>query len=190
VTGIGDPLETGCVGTHDCATCPKNVWGSDLKGGKGKACKDMRPLYLLTEGSYIPITVQVPKKSLKNIRKYFTRLSGRGIPFYGCITRFSLNKVQGNGTPDYSELIPSLVSFVPRDQWPTIKAYAEALAKKTSAPPTTAAEAVQTMDPDDYDPFKEEAGSGKDRTIDPNQIVDNAPVEDDPDVIFDQAPAE
>jgi len=170
VTGYGDPMETGTLAQHSCALCPKNVWGSDLKGGKGKACKDMRPLYLLMEGSYIPLIVQVPKKSLRHIRKYLTRLSGKGIPFYGCITRFALYKVAGAGTPDYSELVPSLVSLVPKAQWSTIKAYQDSLKLKTSEPPT-AAEAVHAATADEYDPFKEEQGSGIDRTIEPENIT-------------------
>ena len=33
--------------TRDCSTCPLNEWGSDPKGGRGKACKETRRLIIL-----------------------------------------------------------------------------------------------------------------------------------------------
>jgi hypothetical protein len=34
-----------------CAVCPKNAWGSDPKGGRGKACSNTRRLALIPAGS-------------------------------------------------------------------------------------------------------------------------------------------
>lgn len=41
-----DPASTEPQHT-DCATCPMNAWGSDPKGGRGKACKEGRRLVIM-----------------------------------------------------------------------------------------------------------------------------------------------
>ena len=48
-----------------CATCPKNQWGSDPRGGKGKACGDSRRLatsvdHLRGDGALPDEVVQAP----------------------------------------------------------------------------------------------------------------------------------
>jgi hypothetical protein len=158
VKGFGDPLGTGEPKEYLCATCPKNQWGSSTTGTcRGKACRDLRPLYLLREGEYLPIVVSVPRKSLKHIKKYMQRLSGKGIPYYGCVTKFTLTKVSGTGVPDYSELIPSFVVMLDKDQRAAVKAYADKLNQevKQSAPAQFDNKATNG---DDYDPFADEAG--------------------------------
>ena len=52
VRGVGDP-------GGDCATCPMNQWGSavgdDGKPKKGKACKEMRNLFIVRPSDRIPV---------------------------------------------------------------------------------------------------------------------------------------
>jgi hypothetical protein len=44
------PLDESPEKQHeDCATCPRNEWGSALNGGKGKACKNTRELAFVLE---------------------------------------------------------------------------------------------------------------------------------------------
>ena len=52
-TGIGEPGGA-------CATCPMNAYGSATDGGRGKACKNMRQLYLLRSGEYMPLSISLP----------------------------------------------------------------------------------------------------------------------------------
>lgn len=63
----------------DCATCPKNAWGSDPNGGKGKACKNTRRLALLAAdvinnpagiADAEEIYVKLPVMSAKNWAAY------------------------------------------------------------------------------------------------------------------------
>lgn len=37
--------------SDNCASCPKNQWNSDPKGGKGKACKNSRSLAVIPAGT-------------------------------------------------------------------------------------------------------------------------------------------
>lgn len=55
--GYGDP---GGI----CETCDYNKFGSDPNGG-GKACKNMRVLYLLRSGEMMPIQLSLPPTSIR-----------------------------------------------------------------------------------------------------------------------------
>ena len=88
-TGID--RETG--GTRDCATCPCNQFGSDPKSGKGKACKNAHRLYILQDGSPVPIVLALPPSSLKSLRDYIgKKILLKGLRSYEAITKITLKK--------------------------------------------------------------------------------------------------
>lgn len=58
----GKPQNTSCIG------CPKNEWGSDPAGGKGKACKNVRRLAL------IPADVLDDAEKVKQAEAIFLKL--------------------------------------------------------------------------------------------------------------------
>jgi hypothetical protein len=89
---------------RSCARCPMNAWGSNPKGGKGKACKEQRLLFGLRPGSMLPILVSVPPTSLKPVRNSILELSAT----YQChisslVLGFSLT-TKSNGKNDYGEI--------------------------------------------------------------------------------------
>ncbi len=61
-----------------CATCDFNKWGSDPKGGKGKACKQVRRLALLPAGAVVNggsktvemALIRIPVTSARNWADY------------------------------------------------------------------------------------------------------------------------
>jgi hypothetical protein len=55
-TGIGTP-------GGDCATCKFNQWGTDRRGGKGKACRELRLLFLIAKEGFLPRAVALPRTS-------------------------------------------------------------------------------------------------------------------------------
>lgn len=65
VTGLNTASGECC----SCADCPQNEYGSSLKGS-GKACKNMHRLYLLVEGSPVPMILTLPPTSQKNFKNY------------------------------------------------------------------------------------------------------------------------
>ena len=80
----------------DCATCPKNQWGSDPEGGKGKACKNTRRLALLPAdcvnnpnsiADAEEIYLKLPVMSVKNWALYVNNVSAQyKRPPFGVIT--------------------------------------------------------------------------------------------------------
>jgi len=86
-----------------CAHCPLNQFGSDEEG-LGKACKNMRTLFLIREGSILPLAVTVPPTSLKEAKKYFLRLAASAIPYCGVITELTLEKDKNNSGIEYSKI--------------------------------------------------------------------------------------
>ena len=70
--GIGTPGGT-------CGTCALNKFGSD--GGRGKACKEMRLLFVLTPESLLPLMVVLPPTSIQPMKQFMTRLTARMIRY-------------------------------------------------------------------------------------------------------------
>ena len=50
-----------------------NRFGSAPDGSKGKACKNMRVLYLLRSGEYMPLQVNLPPTSIKPFKEFLNR---------------------------------------------------------------------------------------------------------------------
>lgn len=91
ITGI-DPNNN----KRRCAECPQNAWGSG-KEGRGKACKEMRRMFLLTPDNALPIQISFPPTSISVIDNFFSaRLTNR-ISDIAKQVKFSLTKMNKNG---------------------------------------------------------------------------------------------
>lgn len=104
-TGKEIDYETGeIVGEHDCANCPMNQWGSAVNDAgehtRGKACRDLRPMMILIEGSEEPMMFVAPPTSLGNIGDYISRLLRKGYMPWEVLTEFSLEKITTKGGMD------------------------------------------------------------------------------------------
>ncbi len=91
------------VGTPggSCAICPLNAYGTAEKG-KGKACKNMRIIYLLRSGEYLPLQFNLPPTSIKSFREFMNRAFRlRNRNPYGSVVEIKLKK-ENNGKQDYS----------------------------------------------------------------------------------------
>lgn len=114
--GIGDP---GGV----CATCQLNTFGTAAKGA-GKACKNMRVIYLLRSGEYLPVQINLPPTSIKPFKEFYTKAFAlrRRAP-YGSIVRIGL-KQENNGKEDYSVATFRRVADFSGEKLQQVKAYA------------------------------------------------------------------
>jgi len=83
-TGTGEP-------GGDCARCPMNQWQSSSKG-KGKACKNIRRVYILLAGSRLPHLLTLPPTSLEDFNSHMIGLTDKGIPYYGISSKAKLYK--------------------------------------------------------------------------------------------------
>lgn len=79
-----------------CAECPKNAWGSDPGGGKGKACKNVRRLAMISANDLDEISkaevalAKLPVTSVKNWSSYANQIANvLKIPPLAVITEIS-----------------------------------------------------------------------------------------------------
>lgn len=115
--GIGEPGGT-------CAVCALNRFGSG-ENGKGKACKNMRILYLLRDGEYMPLQVTLPPTSIKPFNDFYSAaFASRRRGTCGSIVQLGLKRIE-NGTNTYSVATFRKLYDFTGEQLAQIKAYAE-----------------------------------------------------------------
>lgn len=123
VNGVGDPGGL-------CASCPLNVFGSatmnDGSEGAGKACKEVRLLFVVRPGEWMPIVVKAPSGSLRNVKKWLGSLK---LPYFQTVTQIGLRKEKSRGGTDYYELTFMQVGVVPGDTLEQIKGYREGITR-------------------------------------------------------------
>lgn len=119
ITGIGNP-------GGKCATCPLNQFGSATKG-KGKACKNMRRIYILRENEVFPLFITVPPTSLGSFKDYSRRLTNRLRRITGVLTKLTLEKDKNDDGIVYSKVAFSRVGDLPKEQAAAIAGHASVL---------------------------------------------------------------
>ena len=82
-----------------CADCPMNEYGTDLKGGRGKACQNMILLYIVLDGQRLPFILKAPPSSLgkkESLIRWLTNSINEGYAgkYQTIAVRFSLQKKQ------------------------------------------------------------------------------------------------
>ncbi len=162
--------DTGEVRT--CENCPLNQYGSDDNPngtGKGKACKNMRRIYLMMNGDPNFYLLTVPPTSIKDVNKQLTKIITGGAPYTGLIVSFKLEKAKNAKGVEYSKvtvekkgLLPPAVSTTAKEMRRQIKAkyqdmtitlaeYAPAQDQgAATAPPPEAAEGQAAPDAGDF----------------------------------------
>lgn len=114
--GIGTP-------GGSCTTCAMNQFGSAAEG-RGKACKNMRVLYLLRSGELMPLQLSLPPTSLKPFRLFIGQtFSLRRRATYGSLVEIGLKKMN-NGRDDYSVATFRLLSDLSGAELAQVRDYA------------------------------------------------------------------
>jgi hypothetical protein len=88
--------------TRDCGSCPLSAWGSDPKGGRGKACKETRRLVVLPAGALDTpdnvmkaelAIVDIPVTSGKNYSNFVNHVAAAtGLPVWAVVTEMSCER--------------------------------------------------------------------------------------------------
>lgn len=113
--GIGEPGGL-------CAMCGMNQYGTAPEG-RGKACKNMRMLYLLQSGESIPIQISLPPTSLKPFKTFINQaFLLRRRPSYSSVIQIGLRK-ENNGGNDYSVATFRLIGNFEGEQLAQIRSY-------------------------------------------------------------------
>ena len=118
--------------THDCASCPHNQWGSGTKpdgtAGRGKACKNMRRVYVLREGEMFPLLLTLPPTSLKNFGNFVAkRVLGKGQRPASVLTEVSLKKATSGDGISYSQATFKVIGTLPAEKAEEAKRYSDGI---------------------------------------------------------------
>ncbi|MGN0706600.1 MAG: hypothetical protein ACI4JC_01190 [Faecalibacterium sp.] len=124
-TGVN--IKTGVI--SECEHCPYNQYGSDPNGGKGKACKNMRRIYLMRSGDPNIYLLTVPPTSIKEVSNALARIVNSGIPYNNLIVGFKLAKAANakgisyaTVTIDKRGILPATVAETAKAMYRQIKA--------------------------------------------------------------------
>lgn len=103
-----------------CENCPYNQFGSaaDEKGNqsRGKACKNMRRLYIMRDGNPNIYLLTVPPTSIKEVNKQLTKIMGsKGIPYTNLIIGLKLEKAVNSNGIAYSKVIIEKKGLLPAE---------------------------------------------------------------------------
>ena len=83
--GYGEPGGT-------CATCTLSQFGS-ASNGRGKACKNMRVLYLLRSGEFMPLAINLSPTSISPFREFLNQgFVFRNRATYGSLVEIGLKR--------------------------------------------------------------------------------------------------
>ena len=80
-----------------CTTCAFNLFGSTASGS-GKACKNMRQVYLLRSSEYLPLQLSLPPTSLRPFNDFMNlAFVARRRPSYSAIVEIGLKRAESGG---------------------------------------------------------------------------------------------
>ena len=80
-----------------CAACAFNQFCSTANGS-GKACKNMRQIYLLRSGEYLPLQLSLPPTSLRPFNDFMNlAFVARRRPSYSAIVEIGLKRAESGG---------------------------------------------------------------------------------------------
>ena len=151
--GIGDPGGA-------CAACELNDFGT-AEDGKGKACKNMRSLYLLQSGEIMPIMLNLPPTSLKPFNEFMNAaFLTRGRAAFGSVIEIGLKRMTSGGNV-YSVATFRKVADFSGEELARIKTYTAAFRQQAKAMLDERVKAMQSQQDDgcDYDGFGTEGGA-------------------------------
>lgn len=96
-----------------CETCPWNQYGTavDQKGNpaRGKACKNMRRLYILMDGDPNLYLLTVPPTSIKDVNNQLAKIA----PYADKVITLSLEKTANAGGTPYSKVVIKKTGILP-----------------------------------------------------------------------------
>lgn len=129
----------------DCATCPYNQFGSARDGeGRGKACKNMRRLYVMRRGDIFPMVLTLPPSALSAYDNYRTKIMLGRKQLSGVMTKITLKSASNKDGVSYSTPIFEAIGALNNTEAAAVKAYAEAFKGSVQRVNVTADDASDT----------------------------------------------
>lgn len=122
----------------ECMNCPYNQFGSD---GAGKACKNMRRLYIMMSGRSDLYLLTVPPTSVKEIGKKLKEMVVRKkLPYTTLIMSFKLIQADSKDGIKYSKVTMDPIGKLPDNEKAATRALFQELKKSYESVGITAAD--------------------------------------------------
>lgn len=117
---------------QDCETCKYNEYGTAGEGKRGKACKNMIRLYILTDSVPVPILLSLPPTSMKNWQNYRYGLSMDALTPRQVLTELSLVIATSKTSGDkFAKVKPRMVGLLSEEARRVADMFAAGFAPKT-----------------------------------------------------------
>lgn len=113
-----------------CDSCANNKYGSGIDG-IGKACKNMRRLYILRSGDAFPMLLTLPATSIIPFGKYLRRIVAKGLRPCDVITKISLKKAESKGGITYAQATFVMEEILEPQIREKVREYADSMRKTT-----------------------------------------------------------
>jgi len=137
-----------------CDKCLYNQYGTAGDGRRGKACKNMRRLYIMRPGDIFPMILSLPPSALGSFDKYRTKVLMGRKSLQGVVTRFTLKSKDNRDGVEFSLPIFEPVAALPPGEAERVRQYGEQF---------NAAASKVGITSDDYGPTERyERGEGYD----------------------------
>lgn len=120
-----------------CTTCPMSAANSDLKGGRGSACKEQKLLFMICEGMMLPLVVVAPPSSLRSIQQYVINLINSGTPWWGVKTTFGLEKATNAAGNEFARIAPKAAGRLEPGEVKAVKDYSNYIKALVDAAPAS-----------------------------------------------------
>ena len=138
--GYGEPGGT-------CATCTLSQFGS-ASNGRGKACKNMRVLYLLRSGEFMPLAINLSPTSISPFREFLNQgFVFRNRATYGSLVEIGLKRQTNPEGKDYSVATFKRLGDFHGDQLAAVRKYALSFREQIRGMNRQRIEAKREQDP-------------------------------------------
>lgn len=114
----------------NCDNCPNNRYGSAIDG-IGKACKNMRKVYILRSGDTFPMLLTLPATSLAPFGKYLQRIVSKGLRPCDVVTKIALKKAESKGGITYAQATFTMEEVLPAEIREKVRKYVAGMKKTT-----------------------------------------------------------
>lgn len=148
---IGTRTDTGeCI---ECASCPYNEYGTARGGeGRGKACKNLRRLYIMRRGDILPMVMSLPPTALSAYDSYRTKVMLGRKKMASVMTRISLKSASNKDGVAYSTPIFEAVGVLNGAEAEAMRQYSDALNNSAMRMGVTADDAPADVAQEDAQP--------------------------------------
>lgn len=108
-----------------CKRCPMSQKLSDLKGGRGAACKEQRLVFLAQEGKQLPTVVVVPPSSIKSLQTFIIDLVNDGRPWWSVKVILTLEEAVNAAGIKFGRIIVKADGALEEGEVQAVRAYGE-----------------------------------------------------------------